>query len=369
MAKIIQEIELEVAKPNLFQAIVAKQNDYNSRFLKVAFVNNGEKINIDATLTATINAERPDGASKRFDAVVNDDGTVTAPLTGWMLELQGFVSCDISVITADGKLTTTDFSINVNEAACCDADISNDEDYDVLKDLIIKVETLEENLDLSDYVKNTQFADKDGNAGIVKVRESYGLRMLKYNDNSAERDTICIRPATETEILAKANNCAPIVPQTLDYAVKMALTDSKIEWTEAEKKAVRILLGVATDEDLGFVLKEVRLGEGIEFNHIFQKGDKYRLTWDARNSQYGGYLAKDVELIVSDIVCWEDVATHIGLAFSMPFYIDNSINWQLEIRNIVDGKATCKLYAKNDFSTWLETCDQDSLITLIKVNE
>lgn len=142
MAKIIQEINLEVAKPNLFQAIVAKQNDYGSRFLKVTFVNNGEKINIDSTLTATINAERPDGASKRFDAVVNNDGTVTAPLVGWMLELQGMVTCDISVMTDDGKLTTTDFSINVNEAACSDEDISADEDTDVLKELIAEMETM-----------------------------------------------------------------------------------------------------------------------------------------------------------------------------------------------------------------------------------
>lgn len=176
MAKIIQEINLEVAKPNLFQAIVAKQSDYGSRYLKVTFVNNGEKINIEPTLTATINAERPDGASKRFDAVVNDDGTVTAPLTGWMLELQGFVSCDISVMTEDGRLTTTDFSINVNEAACSDGDISDDEDCDVLKELIVQVETLVE--DIETKLENGDFngddyilteADKTEIADIVKA--------------------------------------------------------------------------------------------------------------------------------------------------------------------------------------------------------
>lgn len=171
MAKIIQEINLEVAKPNLFQAIVAKQNDYGSRFLKVTFVNNGEKINIDATLTATINAERPDGASKRFDAVVNNDGTVTAPLTGWMLELQGLVSCDISIMTEDGKLTTTDFSINVNEAACSDDDISADEDTDVLKDLINQLDTMikegaieyiiedDQINEIAEIIKNEMFTD------------------------------------------------------------------------------------------------------------------------------------------------------------------------------------------------------------------
>ena len=51
-----------------------------------------------------------------------------------MLELQGFVNCDISVMTEDGRLTTTDFSINVNEAACSDGDISDDDDYDILNE-------------------------------------------------------------------------------------------------------------------------------------------------------------------------------------------------------------------------------------------
>ncbi len=171
MAKIIQEINLEVAKPNLFQAIVAKQNDYGSRFLKVTFVNNGEKINIDSTLTATINAERPDGLSKRFEAVVENDGTVTAPLTGWMLELQGIVNCDISIMTADGRLTTTDFSINVNEAACSDEDISDDENTDVLTDLINQLDTMinegaieyiieEDQInEIAEIIKNEMFTD------------------------------------------------------------------------------------------------------------------------------------------------------------------------------------------------------------------
>jgi hypothetical protein len=285
LARIVQEINLEVAKPNLFQAIVAKQNDYNSRFLKVTFVNNGEKINIDSTLTATINAERPDGASKRFDAVVNDDGTVTAPLTGWMLELQGLVSCDISVLTDEGKLTTTDFSINVNEAACSDEDISNDDNYDILQELIIKVETLEENLDLSDYVKNTQFADNQGNPGILRVKASYGVSSGRYDGKSPSTgDTITISRATNDEIKGKTNLYKPIVPGNLDYAAKMALTDSKIEWTEKEKQAAKNLLGITTANNK-IVLDNVCVPYAdtndvlIGFNKTITPGKTYQLLY------------------------------------------------------------------------------------------
>ncbi len=344
MAKIIQKINLEVAKPNLFQAVVAKQNDYGSRYLNVTFVNNGEKINIEPTLTATINAKRPDGASKRFDSVVNSDGTVTAPLTSWMLELTGLVTCDISVMTGEGKLTTTDFSINVNVAACCDEDISIDEDYDILKDLIVQVETLEEEIetklangdfkgekgdkgdaglikfipvntlpeedidenaiymvpadntnnqniyeefiyvngvweslgttpieiDLSDYVKNTQYADNQGNAGILRLKANYGITSGRYNASSpATGDTICITTSSNGEIKARIDRFKPITPSNIDYAVKVALSDSRIDWTEEEIQSVQDLLGVS---ELAYNL-ETALDNIIAIQNSLMGGD------------------------------------------------------------------------------------------------
>ena len=307
MAKIIQKINLEVAKPNLFQAVVAKQNDYGSRFLNVTFVNNGEKIEINPAYTATINAKRPDGTSKRFDSVINEDGTVTAPLTSWMLELTGLVTCDISVLTNEGKLTTTDFSIHVNIAACSDDDITIDEDYDILKDLIYQVETLEAEIeakvangefkgekgdkgdpgvikfipvntlpeedidenaiymvptdnaneqniyeefiyvngaweslgtaqvDLTDYVKNTDYATTK-KAGVVIINPTYGL--------AANSGTVYVNKASETDIDNKTTVYRPIVPENLDYAVKVGLTTNAIELTDEEKAAAKDWLGV-----------------------------------------------------------------------------------------------------------------------------
>ena len=315
MAKIIQKINLEVAKPNLFQAVVAKQNDYGSRFLNVTFVNNGEKIEINPAYTATINAKRPDGTSKRFDSVINDDGTVTAPLTSWMLELTGLVTCDISVLTNEGKLTTTDFSIHVNIAACSDDDITIDEDYDILKDLIYQVETLEAEIeakvangefkgekgdkgdpgvikfipvntlpeedidenaiymvptdnaneqniyeefiyvngvweslgttqvevDLTDYVKNTDYATFS-KAGLVKCSMPCGTTV----DSDG---TIMLQAASNYEINDKTSNYKPIVPSTLDYAVKTSITTNTIELTDEEKTAAQNWLGVNGGSD------------------------------------------------------------------------------------------------------------------------
>lgn len=127
MMQIIQNITVEVAKPNFFQAIVAKQYDNNSRFLKVTLVHNGNKVEVATTSTVTINAKRNDGNSNSFLGVVNDDSTVTVPINFWMLELKGTLVCDVSVMGADeSKLTTTTFVIEVEEAACTNGDISTE---------------------------------------------------------------------------------------------------------------------------------------------------------------------------------------------------------------------------------------------------
>lgn len=137
MPSITREIMVDVAKKNLFQAIVAKQNDSNSRFLKITMANEGVPIEIPTTATAIINAERADGQSDAFICVINDDGTVTAPLTTWMLELDDMVSCSISVIGSDNdKLSTLSFMVEVQAAEYSDDDISQDENYDLLVTLI-----------------------------------------------------------------------------------------------------------------------------------------------------------------------------------------------------------------------------------------
>lgn len=145
MAQIIKKISLEVSKPNIIQAIVAKQYDNNSRFLKVTLMHENQKIEILPTSTVTINAKRNDGTEKPFMGEANDDGTATVPLTYWMLELEGEVWCDVSVIDTEGrKLTSTKFELLVEKASCSNSDITEDENYDVLVQLIAEVNAIKD---------------------------------------------------------------------------------------------------------------------------------------------------------------------------------------------------------------------------------
>jgi len=125
---ITKNICVDVSQKNLFPFIFAKQGDLNSRFLKITFLNDGVPISIENTATAQINATRPDGNSDDFAGVVNADGTVTVPISPWMIALAGTVSCDVAVETTDAKLTTATFRIGVEKIAYSGNEISSDEE-------------------------------------------------------------------------------------------------------------------------------------------------------------------------------------------------------------------------------------------------
>lgn len=197
MAVITQEIKVEVAKKNLFQALVSKQSDYNSRFLKVTLCDNGEPIKINPTSTVTINAKRPDGVCKRFAGVSNDDDTVTVPLAAWMLELSGLVYCDISVTKPDtSKLTSTSFSIDVEPAAASDEAISENEEYDVLVQLIERAE---------DATEKAEDAAQRAEAAFTEASNPQFGATVKIVGGEKESDTGRVEVARDFETYAAIN--------------------------------------------------------------------------------------------------------------------------------------------------------------------
>ena len=314
MIKIIKHISVDVASENDFQSIIAKQTDKDSRFLKVRLTNEGKQIDIQPTSVVTINALREDNEVKAFAGTVNDDGTVTVPITNWMLELDGQIKCEISVINAEQrKLSSTPFTISVKAAVYDGDDISDDENYDILVDLIAEVKSLQEEIETK--LANGEFNGKDGSIGLVPVDElptddyvegviylvksnkpgsenryleyafvngepepigevNVGADLTEYVKNTdyatadkggtvkasaswgigIQNGRISITKATNTEIDDKTNNYHPIVPSNLDYAVKKALADSKLAdtenaWTNEEKTAARNLIGAIGNTD------------------------------------------------------------------------------------------------------------------------
>ena len=99
-------------------------------------------------------------------------------------------------------------------------------------------------VDLADYAKNTDYASAT-KAGVIKIdrNQPYGL----YIDPTT--GLVSIMGASQTRILEKNSAMLPITPKYLDYAVKVALSDSKEEWTDGDKQAVRELVNAVGNED------------------------------------------------------------------------------------------------------------------------
>lgn len=98
-------------------------------------------------------------------------------------------------------------------------------------------ETLDD--DLKGYVKDTDYATNN-KGGVVKVT-SYSSGLIMHNG------TITTAPATTSNIDARNEEWKPITTRNLDYAVKKALSDCKLQeekaWTDEEKKSARELIG------------------------------------------------------------------------------------------------------------------------------
>ena len=176
---ITRSISIDVAQENRLQPIVAKQYDRASRFLNVQFLDMGTEMTIEAGATIVINAKRSDGQGLSFSGSVNSDGTVRVPITYWMLELDGPVVCDISIITgssADTMLTSTSFTLEVQAAAVTNADVEENEDYPVLLELIHEVSEFEpELLDIRNGVHGQTF-NSAGDAVRANANQLYNMK-------------------------------------------------------------------------------------------------------------------------------------------------------------------------------------------------
>lgn len=90
---------------------------------------------------------------------------------------------------------------------------------------------------IDNKVGKTDYASKN-EAGVVKIDPIYGFQVDQNNG------VIATVYADESTIAEKSAKYRPITPFNLDYAVKAALSDCRITWTDDERFAALKLLGV-----------------------------------------------------------------------------------------------------------------------------
>lgn len=91
----IQPLALKTSAPDSGIIVYAKQNDANSRILRVEIRNAMGRVPIDGTVQ--LNAQKPDGTFSYLGGRVTDDGLVEFTLTSQLLAVEGEVHCDVSI--------------------------------------------------------------------------------------------------------------------------------------------------------------------------------------------------------------------------------------------------------------------------------
>lgn len=137
MARIVQEICVDVAVAGHCASVAAKQGDINSRFLKISICEDGDPISVENDAVVTMGVCRADGSEVLLSGEVNDDGTVTVPLASCVLEKSGVAECEVSVVDSEGRrLTAFLFKLEIQRAVCGEKVITDDENYSLLVGLI-----------------------------------------------------------------------------------------------------------------------------------------------------------------------------------------------------------------------------------------
>ena len=192
MAQIIREITLDVSQPNNLRAITAKQNDLNSRFLKIHITDEGNPILVDGSSQVIMNVQRTDNAVRPFYGSVNNDGSVTVPLTPWMLYIEGSINCDVSIISTEDlqRLTTLQFSIYVEKAIFPQEALEESEDYDVFLNLLSAAEDAQKCVEATEEAKVAAERAEEAAEGVVIIEQNKKAPLTFWVGTKEEYDAL-----------------------------------------------------------------------------------------------------------------------------------------------------------------------------------
>lgn len=167
-------------------------------------------------------------------------------------------------------------------------------------------ETLIFNSNLTNYVKNTDYANKDI-GGVVKTNVNYGI-----NINSSGQ--LFVYSASKASIDAKGNQYLPIVPANLDYAVRSVYPETK---TTIDTIKVNTIYDLGEQTNLSITLPTTgKLGDWLQFD--FLSGlTKTTLEINAESGILGFDLIPESNYIYTMYLDWGMIGKNI----------DDSINY------------------------------------------
>ena len=135
MAQIMCEITLDVAVNDKEQVMMAKQGDTKSRLLCAHLTDGGRPLQIESGASVLLNVSN--GSEARAFVGYVSEGAAVFVLPDFALAAPGHVSCDVTVLGADGsRLTSAGFILCVSEAVCPEGALASNEGGDLAAELL-----------------------------------------------------------------------------------------------------------------------------------------------------------------------------------------------------------------------------------------
>lgn len=159
----IKEITVDLADEMLFEYITAVQGD-TARVVKITILSNCRPFTPPEGARAIIRCRKPDGKPVFNDATINEDGTITAPLTAQMLAAAGNCRCEVTLYGIDEEvLTTVSFIVKVTPKAVSDNEVESAPEFTAIEKALAEV-TRSEGVANAALEKSTQALN-----GLAKV--------------------------------------------------------------------------------------------------------------------------------------------------------------------------------------------------------
>lgn len=230
MSKSVLNVSLDAIRPAQPGVIHARQNDINSRFLRAEILSDGTPLIIHENYTAMLNAKRSDGESNAYICEINPNGTVTVPLSSWLLEVAGTVKCDLSIYDGNSaRLTTTSFEVYVDEETFDGIPIADDENYSVLLQLVDNVSELGATIEAAEAQRQSAEAERE--MSIAAALESIETASSAANtaaEGANSAALACVSAVSSvSEAVQSANNASLAASEAVESANTAAQSASE----------------------------------------------------------------------------------------------------------------------------------------------
>ena len=168
----LYQIILDVHRIGVQATINAKQNDTESRTVKIALSEHGRPFAIPESAIAVLYATKPDG-TVLFNSCVKKDGFAYYTITTQTVSALGEVLCELRIIDNDETLASPRFKIQVESVLVPDETIESTDEYTALTEALEEVGNLAASVTKEGHTATISITDKDGTETTASVTSPF----------------------------------------------------------------------------------------------------------------------------------------------------------------------------------------------------